>query len=77
MANKESKAAKNVAGQYYVDSECIACNMCIEIAPDNFKIDDEEGIAYVAMQPENDDAKAACQEAMDACPVEAIGSDGE
>jgi ferredoxin len=76
MANKDNKTTKNVPGQYYVDKECIACNMCVEIAPDNFKIDDDEGMAYVAVQPATDDAKAQCAEAKNSCPVEAIGDDG-
>ena len=76
MANKDNKVAKNVPGQYYVDTECIACGMCHEIAPDFFLIDEDAGIAYVAVQPNNDDDKAACAEAMSSCPVEAIGDDG-
>ena len=76
MADKENKVAKNVAGSYYVDNECIACGMCYEIAPDYFSLD-ADGIAYVAKQPTSDDAKAACAEAIDSCPVDAIGDDGE
>ena len=77
MANKESKNAKNVAGSFYVDNECIGCGMCHEIAPDHFVVNDADGVAYVVAQPADDDAKAQCVEAMNSCPVEAIGDDGE
>ena len=32
--------------------------------------------SYVYKQPESPEEEALCQEAMDGCPVEAIGSDG-
>jgi ferredoxin len=37
---------------------------------------EEDGHAYVAKQPENPDEEAACKEAMEGCPVEAIGNNG-
>ena len=77
MADKNNKVTKNVPGQYYVDAECIGCQMCIGIAGENFKIDGEEGTAYVAKQPANDEEKTACEEAKNSCPVEAIGDDGK
>ncbi len=77
MADLSKKIPKNVPGAYYVDSECIGCGMCHEVAPDYFKIDDSEGTAFVAMQPTDDDGKAACAEGMSSCPVDAIGDDGE
>lgn len=77
MADKNNKGAKNVAGKYYVDSECIGCAMCHEIAPDHFEIDPAEGIAYVRAQPTTKSGLELCAEAMNSCPVEAIGDDGE
>ena len=75
MANKEDKYEDNVKGKFYVDTECIDCNLCRETAPDNFA-DHEDGYSYVYKQPENEEEEALCVEAMDACPVEAIGDDG-
>jgi ferredoxin len=77
MADKNNKGSKNIAGKYYVDSECIGCGMCHEIAPDHFKIDENEGIAYVYTQPSTKSGLEVCAEAMNSCPVEAIGDDGE
>lgn len=48
---------------------CIGCEMCVEICSDVFEMDDE-GISRVR-DPEACDA-CDCQEAIDACPVEAI-----
>ena len=49
--------------------------MCRQGAPDNFTRDAENGYSYVYKQPENDDELASCEDVMDGCPVEAIGSD--
>jgi ferredoxin len=67
----------NVAGKYYVDSNCIDCDVCRETAPNNFRANEDEGYSYVFKQPENDEEEAQCHEALESCPVEAIGDDGE
>ena len=77
MADPSDKVADNVSGKYYVDSSCIDCDVCRTTAPDNFMANEDEGYSYVFKQPENDDEEALCQEAMEGCPVEAIGDDGE
>lgn len=76
MADKTKKLEKNITGQYYVDSECIGCGMCHEVAPEYFMLDDANGTAYVGKQPADDSAKSQCEEALTSCPVEAIGNDG-
>lgn len=77
MADKEDKNVENVGGKFYVDSQCIDCDLCRETAPSNFTRADDEGYSYVFKQPENDEELAQCKEAMEGCPVEAIGEDGE
>ena len=37
---------------------------------------DDGGYSYVYKQPETPDEEALCKEAMEGCPVEAIGNDG-
>jgi ferredoxin len=76
MADVEVKNAENVEGKFYVDEDCIDCDLCREHAPDNFQRDDDEGYSYVYKQPENEEEYALCQDALDSCPVEAIGDDG-
>ena len=76
MADKSEKQEENVKGAWYVDVNCIDCDVCRETAPNNFTQEAEKGYSYVYKQPENDDEKAQCQEALESCPVEAIGHDG-
>jgi ferredoxin len=76
MADREDKNNKNAAGAYYVDSQCIDCDLCRETAPDNFARAEAMGYSYVIKQPENDGEAVRCGQAMASCPVEAIGDDG-
>jgi len=76
MADKEDKYPDNVPGQYYVDVECIDCDLCRQVAPDNFTRNEDEGYSYVYKQPNNSVEKELCEEALEGCPVEAIGDDG-
>ncbi len=78
MANSNSKTKGNVAGKYYVDTSCIACDACILAAEEHFKMDadEEPSFAFVCKQPKTSEEEEACREAMDSCPVEAIGDDG-
>ena len=76
MADPNDKVASNVDGSFYVDSTCIDCDLCRQTAPDNFERNEDDGYSYVAKQPENDDEEQACRDAMEECPVEAIGEDG-
>ena len=77
MADREDKNVENVPGKFYVDSQCIDCDLCRETAPNNFTRADDEGYSFVFKQPENADEIAQCREAMEGCPVEAIGEDGD
>lgn len=75
MADKSIKMAKNVAGKYYVDTTCVGCGQCVDIAGDYFA--EENGEMYVKAQPTTDEGKALCEQALSSCPVESIGNDGE
>jgi ferredoxin len=77
VANPADKLSENVGGKYYVDAQCIDCDVCRVTAPGNFQRSDQKGYSYVFRQPADPEEEAQCQEAMDCCPVEAIGSDGE
>jgi ferredoxin len=76
MADVANKYPQNVAGKFYVDDQCIDCDLCRETAPANFTRDDDGGHSYVFKQSESAEEEALCKEAMEGCPVEAIGSDG-
>ena len=76
MADPEDKLPDNVPGAWYVDSNCIDCDVCRTTAPNNFEANEDEGYSFVSKQPENDEEKALMEEAMESCPPEAIGNDG-
>ena len=76
MANVDNRWPQNTTGRYYVDRECIDCNLCRGTAPENFKRIDNEGHSFVDKQPETPEELALCEEARELCPVNAIGCDG-
>ena len=76
MADKANKYNENITGKFYVDNQCISCDACCTSAPNNFKMNDEEGHAFVQRQPATPEEETQCKEAMEGCPVEAIGNDG-
>ncbi len=77
MAETKDKLPDNVSGKFYVDRQCIDCDVCRDTSPENFTRNDENGYSFVKKQPENEAELEKCVEAMDACPVEAIGDDAK
>lgn len=77
MAEIQNKLPENVSGKFYVDHNCIDCDVCRDTSPNNFTRNDENGYSFVYKQPETPEELQLCKEARDACPVEAIGDDGE
>ena len=76
MADPTDKVESSVPGPWYVDTQCIDCDLCRQTAPANFERNEDEGYSYVHKQPETDKEREQCQEALEECPVEAIGEDG-
>ena len=85
MANRDDIWDDNVRGSseidgkkvsFFVDRECILCSVCHECAPKNFRMADSEEYDICFKQPTNKEELEACYEAMENCPVEAIGDDG-
>jgi ferredoxin len=77
MADQNLKVAENVAGKWYVDENCIACDSCISIAPDHFVMNEDSSHAFVQKQPGSAEEEQTCEDAKASCPTDAIGSDGE
>ena len=50
---------------------CIGCELCSQICPDVFRMDDE-GLAEVYTNPVPEDSEEPAQEAADNCPVGVI-----
>jgi ferredoxin len=76
MAEISDKLRENVRGKFYVDNQCIDCDVCRDTAPKNFTREDENGYSFVYKQPQTEEEIELCEEALTACPVEAIGDDG-
>jgi len=76
MAVFANKYPDNTGGKFYVDDQCIDCDLCRETAPDNFTRNEDGGYSYVFKQPATPEEQALCMEAKEGCPVEAIGEDG-
>jgi ferredoxin len=85
MADPANRWEDNVGGEvtiggkrlsFFVDKECILCSVCSDAAPRNFKMSDDEDHDVCYKQPETEDELAQCYEAMENCPVEAIGDHG-
>ena len=77
MADIDAKWPENAAGKFYVDDQCIDCDLCRETAPDFFTRDEDGGYSYVHAQPTEQEGIDQCMEALEGCPVEAIGDDGD
>jgi ferredoxin len=76
MADTATRYPENIAGAYYVANQCIDCDLCRETAPASFKRNDDGGYSFVYKQPESPEEQKLAKEAMEGCPVEAIGSNG-
>lgn len=76
MADPNDRVPENTPGTFYVDTNCIDCDVCRDTAPDNFTRSDVNGYSFVYRQPATPEEVSLCEEALMACPVEAIGDDG-
>ncbi len=76
MSEPNAKLPENEPGRYYVDSQCIDCDVCRDIAPDNFTREVKKGYSFVYSQPADSQEESLCREALEACPVNAIGDNG-
>lgn len=76
MAEYTDRFEDNVPGAFYVDAMCIDCDQCRQTAPEFFTRNESGGYSFVKRQPTTEDEVRLCEEAVDACPIEAIGSDG-
>lgn len=77
MAIPADRLPQNVPGKYYVDAQCIDCDLCRETAPTVFTRHEDTGFSIVRRQPQSPEEIALTEEAIKGCPVEAIGNDGE
>jgi glyoxylase-like metal-dependent hydrolase (beta-lactamase superfamily II)/ferredoxin len=73
MADRKKRLQANVAGNFYVDSTCINCDTCRQLAPKSFKeVGDHSA---VVSQPEGERQVRQAYQALLACPVGSIGTE--
>lgn len=74
MADPKKRYADNVPGDFYVDTTCIDCDTCRQLAPAVFAAAGDH--SYVAAQPAGPDAVRTAYRALLACPTASIGTTG-
>lgn len=77
MASRQEKWHDNTVGKFYVDKECILCSLCVDVAPKSFKESEDGDHDVVWRQPETEEEIREALDAMEQCPVNAIGNDGD
>ncbi|HUY90074.1 MAG TPA: MBL fold metallo-hydrolase [Pirellulales bacterium] len=71
MANPNKRVAENVAGDFFVDSTCIDCDACRQIAPAVFG--EAAETSFVKAQPISSAERRQALRALLACPTGSIG----
>jgi len=74
MAELLNRVAGNVDGKFFVDVQCIDCDLCRMTAPRNFKRNEKSGFSFVFKQPTSEIEEEQCLQAVEECPVDAIGA---
>src|SRR5688500_5691962 len=72
MALAALRLPDNVPGDFFVDSTCIDCDACRQIAPSVFHQSGDQSAVY--RQPLSPDELLAAQKALIACPTASIGT---
>src|SRR5262249_57656125 len=72
MANLALRLPENVPGDFFVDSTCIDCDACRQIAPGTFVDDGDTSVVY--RQPADAEETKRALMALVACPPASIGT---
>jgi len=72
MAELSRRLPENVPGEFFVDSTCIDCDTCRQIAPATFGETGE--FSFVQHQPRSETERQSAYRALVACPVASIGA---
>jgi glyoxylase-like metal-dependent hydrolase (beta-lactamase superfamily II)/ferredoxin len=74
MASLAKILPENVPGNWFVDSTCIDCDTCRQLAPHVFG--ESDGYSVVHEQPQDAEQERAAAQALLACPTGSIGTRG-
>src|SRR5262245_736735 len=72
MAQVELKHPQNIDGEFFVDTSCIDCDLCRQIAPETFTDVGEQSAVH--HQPESEEQELAALKALVTCPTASIGT---
>ncbi|HEY9679263.1 MAG TPA: MBL fold metallo-hydrolase [Drouetiella sp.] len=72
MADINKAVPENTSGDFFVDTTCINCDTCRQLAPESFA--DQGDFSYVFAQPESAAAVRAATRALLCCPTGSIGT---
>ena len=72
MSNPQHRLPENVPGDFFVDSTCIDCDTCSQLAPAMFRDHGKQNSVH--HQPETDAEIERAMMALVACPTGSIGS---
>jgi glyoxylase-like metal-dependent hydrolase (beta-lactamase superfamily II)/ferredoxin len=74
VARSSDRIPENVDGDFFVDSSCIDCDLCRQLAPDVFARTDKRAQSFVAAQPRDDREQHRALMALVTCPTSSIGT---
>jgi len=72
MADSAKRLSTNIDGNFFVDSTCINCDTCRQLAPKSFVENGDYSSVY--RQPEGEHERYQTYQALLACPVGSIGA---
>jgi glyoxylase-like metal-dependent hydrolase (beta-lactamase superfamily II)/ferredoxin len=72
MADFKKQVSENIPGEFFVDSTCIDCDTCRQLAPHTFG--DSGRTSFVKTQPKNFEEIREATQALLACPTGSIGT---
>jgi glyoxylase-like metal-dependent hydrolase (beta-lactamase superfamily II)/ferredoxin len=75
VANLKKLVPENVLGDFFVDSTCIDCDACRQIAPSVFG--EAATTSFVKAQPQSSADRRKAMQALLACPTGSIGNLGD
>jgi glyoxylase-like metal-dependent hydrolase (beta-lactamase superfamily II)/ferredoxin len=73
MARAQARLPENVPGDIFVDSTCIDCDLCRQLAPGVFA-QSARGLSFVQRQPGSPEERRRAMMALVTCPTASIGS---
>lgn len=74
MARLADRLPDNAEGEFFVDSSCIDCAVCRNVAPGTFARSTRASASFVAQQPSSADRILRAKMALVSCPTSSIGS---